>query len=316
MRNTAGCRTHGSERGCVRCATRSTSCTICCLKIPAETQLRQIDILCRSMEYIRDLERRKAMSNGDVIPPVLIVKASQKPSNANSTAPSMHSEDEKAETSDMEHTPQSSPEQSLNDFDQDCSSPESCSGVPRRKVLPHRVAINAHMRKRSRQMRKAFDTLRQLVPVHPGEPHLDKASILRRASQYVSFLDQLLREQAASRQQRDGFPLALNQVELSTPVCGVSTPSDWSLDGWDAAPAQYAAHTVAYHQYQPAPVNTDLGCAHQSGYVLCQSAATEQGFIDQLLDAQQMTGFEACASQPVFSRQHVSLHYPVITQTA
>ena len=65
-------------------------------------------------------------------------------------------------------------------------------GSERIVFKPHRVAINSKMRVRSKQMRDAFETLRQVVPFDQAEPYLSQCNLIRRATQYIRFMDTLL----------------------------------------------------------------------------------------------------------------------------
>ncbi|KAJ8363362.1 hypothetical protein SKAU_G00121930 [Synaphobranchus kaupii] len=73
------------------------------------------------------------------------------------------------------------------------------AGPPQK--LARRVFTNSRERWRQQNVNGAFSELRKLIPTHPPDKKLSKNEILRLAMKYISFLVQLLNDQAGDLEQ-------------------------------------------------------------------------------------------------------------------
>ncbi|XP_055077235.1 T-cell acute lymphocytic leukemia protein 1 homolog [Periophthalmus magnuspinnatus] len=64
-----------------------------------------------------------------------------------------------------------------------------------------RVVTNSRERWRQQNVNGAFGELRRLIPTHPPERKLSKNEILRLATKYIHFLEQVLQDQDQDRDQ-------------------------------------------------------------------------------------------------------------------
>ncbi|XP_065834427.1 uncharacterized protein [Oscarella lobularis] len=68
-----------------------------------------------------------------------------------------------------------------------------------------RLATNSRERWRQQNVNEAFQELRKMVPTYPPDKKLSKHEILRMATRYISFLQQLLNDQLHEQNRKAGF---------------------------------------------------------------------------------------------------------------
>ncbi|XP_074835933.1 protein lyl-1 [Carettochelys insculpta] len=84
--------------------------------------------------------------------------------------------------------------------------------------VARRVFTNSRERWRQQNVNGAFAELRKLIPTHPPDKKLSKNEILRLAMKYISFLAQLLRDQATAT--ATGEPATPPRPEAKAPPPG------------------------------------------------------------------------------------------------
>ena len=159
---------------------------------PAEKQLTHSQIIRRAINYIKYLQSQ----------------ISGEPHDVRSTQTLTTQTTQVTTTSNVLQSP--SPQPSADELLRErLTRPSTVSPLEQKRVdakeatteqhymRPHRVAINAVTRIRSRNIRLAFETLRESVPVHPREPKPNKARLLRRASEYIAFMREMLQSESA-----------------------------------------------------------------------------------------------------------------------
>ena len=154
---------------------------------PAEKQLTHSQIIRRAINYIKYLQNQVSAEPHDV-------RSTQTtqvtiPSNVLQQSPSPQPSADELLRERLTRPSTVPLEQRRADTKEATSE--------RQFMRPHRVAINAVTRIRSRNIRLAFETLRESVPVHPREPKPNKARLLRRASEYIAFMREMLQSESA-----------------------------------------------------------------------------------------------------------------------
>ena len=175
-----------------------------------ECHLTRMDVLCRAMEYIRCLER-EAHGDGPEQPPLLTIVRSSTTSTCtgavNSTLePTTFTHEKRRQRRDSGYSelsflsvdiPTSEYISERMESTSDYESDTNASTLQiRRRMLASRITANRQLRARSKKMQKAFQDLRDVVPVDPNSPHLSKAKVLRQASMYIGHMRSLLDESA------------------------------------------------------------------------------------------------------------------------
>ena len=144
---------------------------------PTETKLARVDIVCRAIERIRNLE---TLLTSHSSPCLHHLGYGKYPDDASSVA--------LAPITDHVHA-----ELSLSDNEcTDSREPDFGDSAPRRRIKPHRLKINAKLRQRARETKEGFEALRRVVPVTKSEPYPGQAQVSRRAKDYIALLSELL----------------------------------------------------------------------------------------------------------------------------
>lgn len=138
---------------------------------PSETQLTHMDIVCRAIERIRQLVALLQDGSGDE-------------KSADHT-------DQTVSVANDEPTALSPTSTSTSLSDILSGSDDIGISLTHRRIKPHRLKINAKLRRRAEETKQAFEALRQRVPFDKSEPYLGHSQVLRRATEYIAFLAEL-----------------------------------------------------------------------------------------------------------------------------
>lgn len=187
-------------------------------KDPAERLLTRSQTIRRASSYIRYLRNLlDEPSDSDGLQAMLPTSSSE------STASTSDDERRSVDSSDCFFLPSTAAEETSGLF----------SARVTRRVQAHRVAINATTRRRSRKMRQGFEQLRTCVPVHPSEPQLDKIRLVKRATEYIGTLMEML----STSQANSRSPFLSSCVETASQATstassvGSATPMSTGLCG-------------------------------------------------------------------------------------
>ena len=154
---------------------------------PAEKQLTHSQIIRRAINYIKYLQSQVSGEPDDV-------RSTQSTQGTTTSNVLQQSPSPQASADELLRERLTRP----STVPQDQKHVDAKEATSERHFMrPHRVAINAVTRIRSRNIRLAFETLRESVPVHPREPKPNKARLLRRASEYISFMREMLNSESA-----------------------------------------------------------------------------------------------------------------------